>query len=144
MTKVHEFEGFIHSMELLRDENWDATAYPFSLPVLRGWDRLEFHPRVTFFVGENGAGKSTLIEALAVASGSTPKAGAGTSTSPRAPRTRPCISSCASHVHHAADVTATFCALRAILTSLRKLSGSTKSPALLGLSILTAAFLCTR
>ena len=69
MTKVHEFAGFIHSMELIRDEHWDARSYPFSLPVVRGWDRLEFHPRVTFFVGENGSGKSTLIEALAVAAG---------------------------------------------------------------------------
>ncbi|MBI3439548.1 MAG: AAA family ATPase [Proteobacteria bacterium] len=56
-------------MELIRDENWDAKSYPFSLPVVRGWDRLEFHPRVTFFVGENGSGKSTLIEAIAVATG---------------------------------------------------------------------------
>ena len=32
-------------------------------------DRLAFHPRVTFLVGENGSGKSTLIEALAVAWG---------------------------------------------------------------------------
>lgn len=69
MTKTHEFEGFIHSMELVRDEAWKADAYPFSLAAVRGWDRLEFHPRVTFFVGENGAGKSTLIEAIAVAAG---------------------------------------------------------------------------
>ncbi|WP_318460481.1 AAA family ATPase [Photobacterium leiognathi] len=32
-------------------------------------DFIEFHPDVTFFVGENGAGKSTLIEAIAVAMG---------------------------------------------------------------------------
>jgi len=30
---------------------------------------LEFHPDVTFFVGENGTGKSTIIEAIAVALG---------------------------------------------------------------------------
>ncbi len=69
-TPAHEFEGFVQSIELLRgNEGWDAKAYPFSLPVLRGWDRLFFHPRVTFLVGENGSGKSTLIEALAIASG---------------------------------------------------------------------------
>ncbi|HEY9731960.1 MAG TPA: AAA family ATPase [Drouetiella sp.] len=28
-------------------------------------DLLEFHPDITFFVGENGAGKSTLLEAIA-------------------------------------------------------------------------------
>ena len=31
--------------------------------------RLEFHPAVTFFIGENGTGKSTLLEAVAVKSG---------------------------------------------------------------------------
>ncbi|CAN5537342.1 AAA family ATPase [soil metagenome] len=52
-----------------RREGWDAGAYPFNLPVVRDLDRLAFHPRVTFLVGENGSGKSTLIEALAVAWG---------------------------------------------------------------------------
>lgn len=66
---VHEFEGFLHSMELLRTDGWDAQTYPFSLSAVRGWDRLTFDHRVTFFVGENGAGKSTLIEAIAVALG---------------------------------------------------------------------------
>jgi len=75
MTKVHEFAGIIHSMELMRDQTWDGNSYPFSLPAVRGWDRLEFHPRVTFFVGENGAGKSTLIEAIASAYGLNPEGG---------------------------------------------------------------------
>lgn len=52
-----------------RREGWDAEAYPFNLPVVRGLDELVFHPKVTFLVGENGSGKSTLIEALAVAWG---------------------------------------------------------------------------
>jgi predicted ATPase len=52
-----------------RREGWDAGSYPFNLPVVRDLDRLAFHPRVTFLVGENGSGKSTLIEALAVAWG---------------------------------------------------------------------------
>lgn len=51
------------------DPDWDAGRYPFNLPAVRTLDRLEFHPKVTFFVGENGSGKSTLIEALAVAWG---------------------------------------------------------------------------
>lgn len=51
------------------DPEWRADVYPFNLPVVRGLDRIEFHPKVTFFVGENGSGKSTLIEALAVAWG---------------------------------------------------------------------------
>jgi predicted ATPase len=52
-----------------RREGWDADVYPFNLPVVRDLDRLAFHPRVTFLVGENGSGKSTLIEALAMAWG---------------------------------------------------------------------------
>lgn len=44
-------------------------AYPFHLPAVRGLDRLELHPQVTFLVGENGSGKSTLLEAIAVAWG---------------------------------------------------------------------------
>lgn len=72
---VHEFEGFLHSMEALRTEGWDTNAYPFSLAAVRGWDQISFHPRVTFFVGENGAGKSTLIEAIAAAYGLNPEGG---------------------------------------------------------------------
>ncbi|GAN00396.1 ABC transporter ATP-binding protein [alpha proteobacterium U9-1i] len=66
---VHEFETYLHSMELLRGEGWVGDAYPFNLSAVRGWDRLFFHPKVTYFVGENGSGKSTLIEAIAVALG---------------------------------------------------------------------------
>ena len=51
------------------DPDWNSAIYPFNLPALKGLDRLEFHPKVTFLVGENGSGKSTLIEALAIAWG---------------------------------------------------------------------------
>lgn len=57
-----------------RRDGWDASVYPFNLPVVRTLDRLAFHPNVTFLVGENGSGKSTLIEALAVAWGFNPEA----------------------------------------------------------------------
>src|SRR6266404_5377801 len=43
--------------------------YPFSLAAVRPLEKLEFHPAVTFFVGENGSGKSTLLEAIAVSCG---------------------------------------------------------------------------
>jgi predicted ATPase len=72
---VHEFETYLHSMELLRDAGWDAEIYPFNLVAVRGWDRLPFHPKVTYFVGENGSGKSTLIEAIATAYGLNPEGG---------------------------------------------------------------------
>lgn len=47
----------------------DPAAYPFGVPALRAFDRIEIRSRVLFFVGENGSGKSTLLEALALASG---------------------------------------------------------------------------
>jgi predicted ATPase len=53
----------------------DRTAFPFSLPAIANLHDLEFHPKVTFLVGENGSGKSTLIEALAVAWGFNPEGG---------------------------------------------------------------------
>lgn len=46
---------------------WDD--YPFDIPAVRALDQIDFHPNVTFFVGENGAGKSTVLEALAVSLG---------------------------------------------------------------------------
>jgi predicted ATPase len=42
--------------------------YPFTVPAIRALaelGRIEFHPRMTFFIGENGTGKSTLLEAIA-------------------------------------------------------------------------------
>jgi predicted ATPase len=60
---------YLEYAELLRDRIPDAKAYPYHLPVLRALERLEFHPSVTYFVGENGSGKSTLMEGLAVAAG---------------------------------------------------------------------------
>jgi predicted ATPase len=51
---------------LERDRVRNPDGYPFNLPALRHLSSLEFHPKVTFFVGENGSGKSTLLEAIAV------------------------------------------------------------------------------
>jgi predicted ATPase len=47
----------------------DFDAYPFDIPAVRDLEQIEFHPDVTFLVGENGAGKSTVLEAIAVALG---------------------------------------------------------------------------
>jgi predicted ATPase len=46
---------------------WDE--YPFNIPAIRNLKTLQFHPDVTFLVGENGTGKSTLIESIALAMG---------------------------------------------------------------------------
>ena len=56
-------------LRLKRDQIARFDAYPFSLPAVRYLDILEFHPAVTFIVGENGSGKSTLLEAIAVSCG---------------------------------------------------------------------------
>jgi predicted ATPase len=66
---------FVRAIELVRERAGDADAYPWSLPVVRGFERLELDPAVTFLVGENGSGKSTLVEALAVTLGLNPEGG---------------------------------------------------------------------
>lgn len=60
---------FLHWVELQREKVEKPSDYPFNLPVLRSFERLEFHPAVTFLIGENGSGKSTLLEAIALAWG---------------------------------------------------------------------------
>ncbi len=51
------------------------SSYPFCLPAIKNLGTLNFHPAVTFIVGENGTGKSTLLEAIAVACGFNPEGG---------------------------------------------------------------------
>lgn len=60
---------FLRSIALKRDSIADFNDYPFNLPAITHLQQLEFHPKVTFIVGENGSGKSTLLEAIAVALG---------------------------------------------------------------------------
>jgi predicted ATPase len=60
---------YLRTLTLLRDKVPSFAEYPYSIPALRAFESLEFHPRVTFFVGENGMGKSTFIEAIAVLAG---------------------------------------------------------------------------
>ncbi|GLY60152.1 AAA family ATPase [Pectobacterium brasiliense] len=50
-------------------------VYPFSISSIRSLDKLDLHPKVTFFIGENGSGKSTLLEAIAVSMGFNPEGG---------------------------------------------------------------------
>ncbi len=53
----------------------DYSIYPFNIPAVRDLPKIEFHPSVTFFVGENGSGKSTVLEAIALALGFGPEGG---------------------------------------------------------------------
>lgn len=49
--------------------------YSLTIPAIAALERLELHPKSTFFIGENGSGKSTLLEAIAVADGFNPEGG---------------------------------------------------------------------
>ena len=67
--KSFEAKHYLLSARIMWEQVADRDVYPFSLPAISNVDTIEFHPQVTFLVGENGSGKSTLIEALAVAWG---------------------------------------------------------------------------
>lgn len=66
---------YIRNLKLNRDSVSSFNDYPFNLPAIHNLSTLEFHPRVTFIVGENGAGKSTILEAIAIAYGFNPEGG---------------------------------------------------------------------
>ncbi|HVT11071.1 MAG TPA: AAA family ATPase [Fimbriimonadaceae bacterium] len=66
---------FLKGLRLRREDVPSFKAYPFNLPVVRNLTSLEFHPAVTYFVGENGTGKSTLLEAIAITAGFNPEGG---------------------------------------------------------------------
>jgi predicted ATPase len=55
---------FVRSAEIQDGDGW-----PFTMPALRGVERIEFRRPVTFLIGENGSGKSTLLESIAAAAG---------------------------------------------------------------------------
>lgn len=62
-------------VELKRTSVPSFDVYPFNIPAVRHLDQLQFHPKVTYFIGENGSGKSTLLEAIAVLEGMNPEGG---------------------------------------------------------------------
>lgn len=66
---------FLRSIELKRNNIESFSRYPYCLPVIKNLMSLEFHPKVTFIVGENGTGKSTILEAIATAFGFNPEGG---------------------------------------------------------------------
>lgn len=66
---------YLLGIKLLREKVEDFNRYPFSLDVIQQLDGIEFHPKVTFIIGENGTGKSTLLEAIATAYGLNPEGG---------------------------------------------------------------------
>ena len=58
----------LRSIDIRSAEN--QQGFPFNLPFVKTWSKLNFNNPVTYFVGENGSGKSTLMEAIACAVGS--------------------------------------------------------------------------
>jgi len=70
-----EATHYLLDMKLMRDKVPSFNQYPFNLDAVRNLNSLEFHPKVTFIVGENGSGKSTLLEAIATAWGFNPEGG---------------------------------------------------------------------
>ena len=46
--------GFLRSVEMSWDLVRDRDEYPYSIPAVAKLGVLEFHPKVTFLVGENG------------------------------------------------------------------------------------------
>ncbi|HEX3868530.1 MAG TPA: AAA family ATPase, partial [Gemmatimonadaceae bacterium] len=57
----------LRSIELRPVSPASAARFPFTVPIIRHFERLDVSTAVTFLVGENGSGKSTLLEAIAVA-----------------------------------------------------------------------------
>lgn len=45
----------------------ETAGFPFNVPVIQTFTRLDFDAPITFLVGENGSGKSTFLEAMACA-----------------------------------------------------------------------------
>lgn len=71
---------YLREIKMKSDQSLDCSSYPFNIPAIKDFESLDFHPDVTFFVGENGSGKSTLIEAIAVAMGFNAEGGTKQST----------------------------------------------------------------
>jgi predicted ATPase len=66
---------YLKEASIQKDNRIDSSAYPYNIPAVQKLGNLEFHPDVTFFVGENGSGKSTVLEAIALALGYSPEGG---------------------------------------------------------------------
>jgi len=66
---------YLQEVQIRPEDDIDFDVFPFCVPSIRDMGVIEFHPDVTFFVGENGSGKSTLLEAIAVAMGFGPEGG---------------------------------------------------------------------
>lgn len=69
------FNQYLRKIELCREKVDSFSRYPYCLSAVKNLSTLEFHPKVTYIVGENGTGKSTILEAIAIAYGFNPEGG---------------------------------------------------------------------
>lgn len=74
MAVLNSFSQYIRAVRL-KQEGIPHGIFPFTLPFVRNLHELEFHPNITYVIGENGMGKSTLLEAIAIAYGFNPEGG---------------------------------------------------------------------
>jgi predicted ATPase len=68
-------DAFLRQIQLKTSSIPSYESYPFNLGFVQSLDKLDFHPKVTYIIGENGMGKSTLLESIAVAWGFNPEGG---------------------------------------------------------------------
>lgn len=73
--KAVESRGYVIDVSLRHDKEVNENQYPFTIPAIKNLDRIDFHPKITFLIGENGSGKSTLLEAVAISLGLNPEGG---------------------------------------------------------------------
>jgi len=66
---------YLISAKIKHAEISNYNDFPFSLDFIKNLSEIEFHPNVTFIIGDNGIGKSTLLEAIALAYGLNPEGG---------------------------------------------------------------------
>ena len=69
MTVLTSDSQYLRGMYLKKEYISSYEKFPFNLSFVRNFQQLQFHPNVTYIIGENGMGKSTLLEGIAVALG---------------------------------------------------------------------------
>lgn len=61
---------YVKSIRLDTEKITSYDDFPLNLPVVQNLQQtLDFHPNITYIVGENGMGKSTLLEGIAICLG---------------------------------------------------------------------------
>jgi predicted ATPase len=73
--KLKEDTPFIKRVSLKNGLISLYNQFPLSLPVIRNFQEILFHPNVTYLIGEIGMGKSTLLEGISMALGFNPEGG---------------------------------------------------------------------